>query len=104
ASHIPFTVRNDSSTSDILFRTADTTWEAYNDYGGNNLYYGTAPSSNGRAYKVSYNRPFNDRSETAGYGTSNYLFYGEYPMVRWLEEKLANVADGHDLSHDTYLN
>jgi Domain of unknown function (DUF4082)/Bacterial Ig-like domain/Bacterial Ig domain len=93
ASHIVFIVRNDGSTSDIVFRTNDSTWEAYNDYGGNNLYYGTAPSSDGRAYKVSYNRPFNDRSETTGYGTSNYVFYAEYPMIRWLE------ANGYDVSY-----
>ncbi len=85
ASQIVFVVRNDSSHSDVLFRTDDTTWQAYNDYGGNNLYYGSAPSSDGRAYKVSYNRPFNDRSEASGYGTSNFVFYAEYPMVRWLE-------------------
>jgi hypothetical protein len=93
ASHIVFIVRNDASTSDIVFKTNDTTWVAYNDYGGNNLYYGTAPSSDGRAYKVSYNRPFNDRSEGIGYGTANWVFYAEYPMVRWLE------ANGYDVSY-----
>jgi hypothetical protein len=100
ASHIPFIVRNDASNSDVLFRTADTTWEAYNDYGGSNLYYGNNPNAPatgteygpGRAFKVSYNRPFNDRSESSGYGTSNYLFYGEYPMVRWLESNGYNVS------------
>jgi hypothetical protein len=97
-SQIVFVVRNDASHSDILFRTADTTWVAYNDYGGNNLYYGSAPSSNGRAYKVSYNRPFNDRSELAGYGASNFVFYGEYPMVRWLE------ANGYDVSYSTSVD
>jgi hypothetical protein len=98
ASQIVFVVRNDSSHSDILFRTDDTTWQAYNDYGGNNLYYGSAPSSTGRAYKVSYNRPFNDRSEGAGYGTSNFVFYGEYPMVRWLE------ANGYNVSYSTAVD
>jgi hypothetical protein len=92
ASQIWFVVRNDSSTSSIVFRTNDTTWQAYNDYGGNSLYYGTAPSSNGRAYKVSYNRPFHDRSEGGGYGTSNFVLYGEYPMIRWLEANGYNVS------------
>jgi Domain of unknown function (DUF4082)/Bacterial Ig-like domain/Bacterial Ig domain len=106
ASQIPFIVRNDSSSSDVLFRTADTTWEAYNDYGGSNLYYGTnvnAPAAGteyaaGRAFKVSYNRPFNDRSESSGYGTSNYLFYAEYPTVRWLE------ANGYNVSYFTSVD
>src|SRR5215467_9609811 len=97
-SQIVFVVRNDASHSDILFRTDDTTWVAYNDYGGNNVYYGSSGSSNGRAYKVSYNRPFNLRSETAGYGTSNFAFYGEYPMVRWLE------SNGYDVSYSTAVD
>ena len=37
---IPFIVRNDGTTSDILFQTSDTTWEAYNPWGGYNLYQG----------------------------------------------------------------
>ncbi len=98
ASHIVFVVRNDASSSDILFRTNDTTWEAYNDYGGNNLYSATAPASIGRARKVSYNRPFHTRSEPPGDGTSNYVFYGEYPMVRWLE------ANGYNVSYLTSID
>src|ERR1700730_19380094 len=35
---IPFIVRADESTSDILFQTSDTTWHAYNRWGGANLY------------------------------------------------------------------
>jgi hypothetical protein len=97
-SQVVFVVRNDASHSDILLRTNDTTWVAYNDYGGNNVYYGTTSSSNGRAYKVSYNRPFNLRTETAGYGTSNFVFYGEYPMVRWLE------SNGYDVSYFTAVD
>ena len=59
ASHIFFIVRNDASHSDILFQTSDTSWQAYNDYGGNNLYTGSPVDR--RAYKVSYNRPFHTR-------------------------------------------
>ena len=82
-------VRDDTSTSDILFQTADTTWQAYNSYGGNSLYVG---SPAGRAYKVSYNRPFNTRSVDNG---QDWLFNAEYPMVRWLE------ANGYDVSYFT---
>jgi Bacterial Ig domain/Purple acid Phosphatase, N-terminal domain len=95
ASQIPFVVRDDSSHSDILFQTDDTTWEAYNQYGGNSLYLGSAPTSDGRAYKVSYNRPFADRSQGGGYGTSNFFFYAEYPMIRFLE------ANGYDVSYQS---
>ena len=44
-SHIPFIVRDDESHSALLFQTADTTWEAYNRYGGSSLYTGGPGSS-----------------------------------------------------------
>jgi hypothetical protein len=47
-SQIFFIVRSDSSNSAILFQTSDTTWQAYNPYGGNNLY--SANNQVGRAY------------------------------------------------------
>ena len=37
ASHIVFVVRDDSRNSDILVKTSDATWQAYNAYGGNNF-------------------------------------------------------------------
>jgi hypothetical protein len=87
ASHIFFVVRDDASTSNLLFQTSDTTWQAYNNYGGNSLYTG---SPVGRAYKVSYNRPFNTRAVDNG---QDWVFNAEYPMVRWLE------ANGYDVSY-----
>ena len=45
SSHIFFVVRNDASHSDLLFQTSDTTWQAYNDYGGNSLYDAAAAGS-----------------------------------------------------------
>ncbi len=89
ASHIIFVVRDDSSDADLLFQTADTTWQAYNDYGGNSLYTG---SPVGRAYKVSYNRPFSTREVDGG---QDWLFNAEYPMIRWLE------ANGYDVAYFT---
>ena len=88
SSHIVFVVRDDSSHSDLLFQTSDTTWQAYNQYGGNSLYVG---SPDGRAYKVSYNRPFTTR----GTGPEVFVFNAEYPMVRWLE------SNGYDVSYFT---
>ena len=92
ASHIVFIVRDDASTSDLLFQTSDTTWQAYNDYGGNSLYTG---SPAGRAYKVSYNRPFNTRAVDGG---QDWLFNAEYPMVRWLE------ANGYNVTYSTGID
>src|SRR5690606_18387652 len=53
SSHITFIVRNESSTSDVIFQTSDPTWHAYNLYGGSDFYSG---ADNGRAFKISYNR------------------------------------------------
>ncbi|HKR29116.1 MAG TPA: N,N-dimethylformamidase beta subunit family domain-containing protein, partial [Terriglobales bacterium] len=58
ANQVFFVVRNDSSHSDVLFQTADESWEAYNGYGGHSLYGSNAFDLTNRAYKVSYNRPF----------------------------------------------
>jgi hypothetical protein len=87
ASHIFFIVRDDASTSDILFQTADATWQAYNTYGGNSLYVG-------KADKVSYNRPFSTR----GVNPEDWVFNAEYPMVRWLE------ANGYDVTYFTNID
>ena len=61
-SHIVFIVRDDTGNSDLLFQTSDLTWQAYNKYGGTHLYGGNGPGkgggTDGRGYKVSYNRPF----------------------------------------------
>jgi N,N-dimethylformamidase beta subunit-like, C-terminal/Domain of unknown function (DUF4082)/Bacterial Ig-like domain/Bacterial Ig domain len=89
SSHIVFIVRDDSGASDLLFQTSDTTWQAYNSYGGNSLYVG---SPDGRAYKVGYNRPFNTR---AGGTSHDWVFDAEYPMVRWIE------ANGYNVSYFT---
>jgi hypothetical protein len=86
--HVPFIVRDDDGRSDLLFQTSDTTWHAYNQYGGNSLYVG---SPAGRAYEVSYNRPF----LTASDAPEDWIFNAEYPMVRWLER------NGYDVSYFT---
>jgi hypothetical protein len=75
---IPFIVRNDASTSNIVFQTSDETWQAYNTYGGNSLYQCTVacppgtPQAYKGAFKVSYNRPFTPGDQaTAGSSTLN---------------------------------
>jgi hypothetical protein len=85
---IPFVVRNDASHSAILYQTSDTTWEAYNKWGGWSLYSGPT----GMAQKVSYNRPFSTRTDTPD--GEDYLMSEEYPMIRFLE------ANGYDMSYE----
>ncbi len=101
-SHIVFIVRDDAGHSDLLFQTSDLTWQAYNKYGGTDLYSGTGPGTGGgtggRGYKVSYNRPFILRGSgrVGGFGEfASWLFTLEYPMIRWLE------SNGYDMSYAT---
>jgi methionine-rich copper-binding protein CopC len=104
ANQIPFVVTNNSSHSDIAFMTDDETWQAYNDWGGYNVYSGTATGSPwccsalgpGRAVQVSYNRPFATRSDTP-YG-QDYFFYAEFPMVQFLEK------NGYDVSYVSQID
>lgn len=98
SNQIPFVVRNDASHSDILFKTDDETWQAYNTWGGYSLYDGNAtdtldrPTSldPGRAEQVSYDRPFSTRFGTP-YG-QDFFFYAEFPMIEFLEENGYNVS------------
>ena len=88
ASHIVFVVRNDGSHSDLLMQTSDTTWQAYNSYGGSSFYVPT--TFNTQADKVSYNRPVLTRDIAGG---RDFLFSNEYPMIRFLER------NGYDVSY-----
>lgn len=104
----PFVVRDDDSTSDIVVQTSDQTWQAYNDYGGQDLYGGTGPAPDGRAYEVSYNRPLD-------IGGDNGIYGSEFMMLSWLERNGYDVSylSGVDVStrgdtllenHDVYIS
>ncbi len=92
--HIPFVVRDDAGTHDIVFQTSDPTWHAYNGWHGNSLYGGGGPASDGRAYKVSYNRPIATRDSVGTYaGPQDFLFGEEIAAIHWLE------ANGYDVCY-----
>lgn len=79
-SHIPFVIRDDEGASEILFQTSDTTWQAYNPYGGN-LYSGKI--------RVSYDRPL----AVVSTGRLRGFLGAEYHMIRFLER------NGYDVSY-----
>ncbi|MEA2138972.1 MAG: large repetitive protein, partial [Solirubrobacteraceae bacterium] len=97
ASHITFVVRDDTSTSKMVYQTDDATWQAYNTWGGNSLYQCTVacppgnPSAYKSAFKVSYNRPFSSAEDDVN-GRS-WIYHAEYPMIRFLERS------GYDVSY-----
>jgi len=131
ASIIPFVVRDDASTSDVVFQTSDTTWQAYNAWGGASLYYGEVPvdpadmigylppncscglTAIGRASAVSYNRPIITNTSPIG-GPHDFVFGVEHSAIQWLEQNGYDVSyiSGVDatrsgsllLNHDAYLS
>lgn len=110
-SHMIFVIRDDGGCADLLFQTSDTTWQAYNVFSdgrgpislyANPFWQSTVPAQQGavgfvpaRAYKVSYERPFNSRGPSSENGEHSWFFNAEYPMVRWLE------ANGYNVSYVT---
>jgi hypothetical protein len=103
---IPFIVKDPNSTSAIVFQTADETWQAYNGWGGANLYGGNGPApasvgglGAGAAYAVSYNRPLVTRDSVGvGAGPQDTVFGAEYSAIYWLEQ------NGYDVSYISGLD
>ena len=85
--YIIFVVRDDSRPADVVFQLPLTTSQAYNEWGGKSLYEYNSPG--GRAYKVSFDRPYT-QNEGAG-----LYFPGDYLMVLWLEK------EGYDVKYIT---
>jgi hypothetical protein len=92
SSYITFTVRDDARKAQIRFELSTNTWEAYEDWGGHSLY------SSPRAFKVSFNRPFQ-----RGAGTGNMLASGwDIAALRFVEREGYDVTYAADL--DAHLN
>ncbi len=91
-SQIIFVVRDDEGQSELLFQTSDTTWQAYNNWGGYSLYSPNYPA--GRARAVSYNRPF----VTRDVNYADYYFGEDFAMTRFLER------NGYDVSYSTGID
>ena len=89
SNHALFVVRSNSA-SDVLVQTSETTWQAYNTYGGANLYSvtGQLPYDSGLARKVSYNRPL----DGAAAESENDFFATEYSLIRWIERNGYNAT------------
>lgn len=90
--YIIFVVRDDERSSDLLFQSSVTTFQAYNDWHGLSLY--TSP----RAYMVSFNRPYQRL-----FGSGDF-FQWEYNMVRFLERESYDVTYSTDVDTHTHGN
>jgi hypothetical protein len=97
-SSVVFVLRNDSEATEIIVQTADASWQAYNYWGNKSLYYdktipppqpGQEPPEYTRAYKVSYNRPFDQRPP---------VVVEELYTIMFLER------NGYDVSYTTHVD
>jgi hypothetical protein len=102
-SYMTFTLRDDSSTAPVVYSMDVTTWNAYNFWGGagnNNVGYDlygrfndvTGDNTGGRAYTVSFNRPYDGEAASDGAGS---FFNWDFPLIKWMESK------GYDMTYVT---
>ena len=77
--YVPLTVTDPSSRDPLVVMDAVTTWQAYNDWGGRNLYWGPFMEARTRSRVASFDRPY-----ATGGGASDFL-HGELPLIGLLE-------------------
>jgi hypothetical protein len=85
-SYVPFTLVNYQSNAAVLLINAVTTWQAYNLWGGWDLYNGPFPGA--RSPLVSFDRPY---SYLFGQGAADFMG-NELPMVALAEQMGLNVT------------
>ena len=97
--NVVFVIRNDSSTSKILYVLPTADYQAYNTWGnGKSLYYDRlggddTVSGTGRAVKVSFDRPLFDNSDER-----DRFFGPDFEMLEWLEQQGYDVSYTDDVS------
>ena len=86
--HVPLVIRESGRTAPLLMQANVTRWQAYNLWGGTNLYVNHLPDPrafNGpRGYQVSFDRPYGVDGDVS--------MRIEHSMVRWLEREGYDVA------------
>ncbi|MFD7609294.1 N,N-dimethylformamidase beta subunit family domain-containing protein [Streptomyces sp. NPDC059828] len=77
--YVPLTVRSPSVAGRMVVVNSVATWQAYNTWGGTDLYKGPDGKKGSRALAVSFDRPYDN-----GHGAGQYLVY-EAPLVALAE-------------------
>jgi hypothetical protein len=79
--YVPLTLRDDASTAALLIQSSVTTWQAYNLWGGYDLYHGPNGhhDSRDRSRVVSFDRPYGSFRGAAG-------LWLEEPMIALVEK------------------
>ena len=76
--YVPLTVRSHITAGKVVIKNGISTWQAYNTWGGYDLYLGPNGSYDSRAFAVSLDRPYNKE------GANLFMVY---------ERKLINLAE-----------
>ncbi|GAA1598877.1 N,N-dimethylformamidase beta subunit family domain-containing protein [Kribbella karoonensis] len=93
ASYAPLTVRDDTGTKHaLLIQQANTTWEAYNSWGGVSFYSGVDTGSG----RLTFDRPYGE-----GQGSGQFLPL-EQGLVFWAESKGLDVTYWTDNDLDQF--
>ncbi|MCJ1676479.1 hypothetical protein MTF65_03760 [Streptomyces sp. APSN-46.1] len=96
---VPVTVRSPSATGRTVVVNSVATWQAYNRWGGTDLYKGTNGKKASRALQVTFDRPYG-----GGQGAGQFLVY-EAPVIA-LAERMGlplAYATGVDVAGDPAL-
>ncbi|MHB8191420.1 MAG: N,N-dimethylformamidase beta subunit family domain-containing protein [Ferrimicrobium sp.] len=96
-SYIPLTVWDPSSHATYVIMNANLTWQAFNSFGGYDLYQGGPPGLTGypppqRSRVLSFDRPYG-----YGNGAANFMT-NEYPLIRFMEKHGLNVTYWTDIT------
>ena len=89
--YVPITVRSPSTAGKVVLVLGVTTWQAYNRWGGHDLYDGPQGFSD-RSYEVSFDRPY------AGNGAVLFLAFDQPPIA--LAERTAGVPLAYETDTD----
>ncbi|WP_407835189.1 N,N-dimethylformamidase beta subunit family domain-containing protein [Streptomyces sp. DSM 116496] len=97
--YVPLTIRSASTAGRLVIVNSVATWQAYNRWGGADLYKGTTGKKASRSLAVSFDRPY-----AGGQGSGQFLVY-EAPLVA-LAERMGlplAYATGADIARDPSL-
>ncbi|MET9962255.1 N,N-dimethylformamidase beta subunit family domain-containing protein [Streptomyces sp. NPDC006326] len=97
--YVPVTVRSASAAGRMLFLNAVGTWQAYNRWGGADLYKGTTGKKGSRSLAVTFDRPYAN-----AHGAGLFLTY-EAPLLALAERAGLPLAyaTGIDVARDREL-
>jgi len=96
--YVPVTVRSASTAGKVVLKNCVQTWQAYNTWGGYDLYKGPSGAYANRSYAVSLDRPYDEN------GASMFLTY-ERNVIKLAEQIGLSLAylTSMDIAADPHL-